>query len=246
MSAPAVAVVDARTPGNIGTIARSMKNFGFSELKLVDPPELDPDGEAYGYAGQAREDILPAAEELSFDALHSSFHTVGFTATTNERPEKHVRYPFSTPSELCADLENVDAQTALVFGRERIGLTNEELGSLDRICSIPANPEYPVLNLGQAATVVFYELQSLTLETSQLPTETIERAPEAEIEGFYEQFDSLLEDIDYRPEKHGKTMRLMRRLLGRADPTGREVTTLRGVVRQASQRIRRAEDTDPE
>ncbi|MEF8901009.1 MAG: TrmH family RNA methyltransferase, partial [Halovenus sp.] len=57
----AVAIVDAETPGNVGTVARSMKNFGLSDLLLVDPPALDPDGEAYGFAGQAREDVLPNA-----------------------------------------------------------------------------------------------------------------------------------------------------------------------------------------
>jgi len=103
--APAVAVVDAQTPGNVGTIARAMKNFGFSELLLVDPPELDRDGEAYGYAGQAREDVLPNATEIAFEDLVSEYHTVGLTATTNQNATKHVRYPFSTPAELADELK---------------------------------------------------------------------------------------------------------------------------------------------
>ena len=80
---PAVAVVDAETPGNVGTIARAMKNFGFDDLLLVDPPKLDPDGEAYGYAGHAREDVLPNATELSFDELAENYHTtVSYTHLT--------------------------------------------------------------------------------------------------------------------------------------------------------------------
>ncbi|MGM0398757.1 MAG: RNA methyltransferase [Halobacteriota archaeon] len=237
MSTPVVAVVDAETPGNVGTIARAMKNFGFEDLLLVDPPELDPDGEAYGYAGQAREDVLPAAREIDFETLVSSYHTVGFTSVTNEDDSKHVRFPYSTPAELARELAGVETETALVFGRERVGLTNEELASVDQICAIPASDEYPSLNLGQAATVALYELRDLAMDDSQLPERARTRATEREIEGFYDHFETLLDDIEYPAEKHDKTMRLVRRLLGRAHPTGREIATLRGVLRKARRRF---------
>lgn len=226
-----VVVVDADTPGNVGTIARAMKNFGFADLKLVDPPELDPDGEAYGFAGQAREDILPNADVVDFAEVVENYHTVGFTATTNEDARKHVRFPFETPAELADDLAAVETDTALLFGRERIGLTNAELARIDRVCAIPASADYPVLNLGQAATVALYELRELAVEDSQLPDREHERADEAEIERFYERFGDLLETIDYPAEKRAKTMRLVRRVFGRAHPTGREITTLHGVLR---------------
>lgn len=236
MPTPAVAVVDAKTPGNVGTIARAMKNFGFEELLLVDPPELDPDGEAYGYAGQAREDVVPSASEIDFETLVSKFHTVGFTATTNEDDSKHVRFPYVTPAELPEQLGTVETKTAFVFGRERVGLTNEELVRIDQVCAIPASESYPSLNLGQAATVALYELRDLAMEDSQLPERERTRAVETEIEGFYEHFDALLADIEYPEEKRPKTMRLLRRLVGRAHPTGREIATLRGVIRRAMQR----------
>ena len=231
---PAVVVVDAQTPGNVGTIARAMKNFGFSELLLVDPPELDPDGEAYGFAGRAREDILPNARTVSFDSIVESFHTVGFTAITNEDGSSHVRFPFSTPRELRDQLAQVASRTALVFGREPNGLSNEELARLDQVCAIPASPDYPVLNLGQAATIALYELRSLTLADTQLPEPDRSRATEAEIERFYDHFESFLGEIGHPAEKRSKTMRLIRRLLGRAHPTGRELVTLRGVMRRAT------------
>ena len=90
---PIVVVVDAETPGNVGTIARAMKNFGLSDLRLVDPPELDPDGEAYGFAGHAREDVLPDATETTLDEVVADFFTVGCTAITGEDARRHVRYP---------------------------------------------------------------------------------------------------------------------------------------------------------
>jgi TrmH family RNA methyltransferase len=232
-----VAVVDAETPGNVGTIARAMKNFGLTDLKLVDPPELDPDGEAYGFAGQAREDILPNADVVSFEHLVENYHTVGCTATTNEDARKHVRYPFSTPAELADDLAAVETDTAVVFGRERVGLTNDELARLDEICSIPASADYPVLNLGQAATIVLYELRSLTVAETQHP-DAIERADERAIEGLHEQFADFLDAIEHPEEKRDKASRLFRRVLGRAHPTDREARTLRGLLRKAAMHSR--------
>lgn len=226
-----VVVVGAETPGNIGTIARAMKNFGVSDLKLVDPPELHRDGEAYGFAGHAREDVLPNAEMVSFEEIVENYHTIGFTATTNEDARRHVRFPFRTPEELADDLAEIETDVALVFGRERVGLTNEELARIDQICAIPASAEYPVLNLGQAATIALYELRELTMDESQLPDVERERAAEPEIERFYERFDAMLGAVSYPEEKRAKTMRLVRRLVGRAHPTGREITTLHGVLR---------------
>ena len=232
----AVAVVGAETPGNIGTIARSMKNFGLSELYLVDPPELDPDGEAYGFAGHAREDVLPNATTVEFEHLTDSFYTIACTATTNQDGRNHVRYPFIKPAELRGEIENLDADVCIVFGRERVGLTNDELAELDRICSIPASGAYPVLNLAQAATIVLYELRELTVEETQHPPEAHERAEEHEIEGLYGTFSEYLHDVGHPTEKIPKTERLFRRLIARAHPTGREARTMRGVLRRGAMR----------
>ncbi|MFB6266401.1 MAG: RNA methyltransferase [Halodesulfurarchaeum sp.] len=232
----AVVVVDARTPGNVGTIARAMKNFGFSDLLLVDPPELDPDGEAYGFAGRAREDILPEAREVSLDAVIRDFHTVGFTAVTNENGSNHVRFPYKTPEELSTTLVEVGNPIALVFGREPNGLRNTELARLDEVCAIPASEAYPVLNLGQAATIALYELRELALKETQLPDRDPSMATPAELERFYDHVGSFLETIDHPREKRAKTRRLVRRLIGRAHPTGRELVTLRGIMRRAARK----------
>jgi len=233
---PTVVVVDAETPGNVGTIARAMKNFGFEDLRLVDPPELDPDGEAYGFAGQAREDVLPAATETTLDAVVDEFYTVGLTAITGEDARRHVRFPFSTPAELAEELATVAAPTALVFGREGDGLTNDELERLDAVCSIPASADYPVLNLGQAATVALYELRELAMAESQLPDPERERAEEAQIERLYDLWADLLTATNHPDEKREKTMRMLRRIFGRAHLTEREAITTMGILRRASER----------
>ena len=242
LATPAVAVVDAETPGNVGTVARAMKNFGFEELLLIDPPPLDPDGEAYGFAGHAREDVLPKARELTFDELVREYHTIGCTAVTNEDDRNHVRFPFSTPADLAERLPRVGAPTALVFGRERVGLTNAELARIDEICAIPANADYPVLNLGQAATVTLYELRALGLDETQLPDVERVRAPEPALERLYDEWERLLETINHPVEKREKTMRMIRRVYGRADPTEREVNTFLGLLRRAVERPDRVND----
>jgi len=232
---PIVVVVDAETPGNVGTIARAMKNFGLSDLRLVDPPELDPDGEAYGFAGHAREDVLPGATETTLDEVVADFFTVGCTAITGEDARRHVRYPFVTPADLAEELREVAARPALVFGREGTGLSNAELERLDRVCSIPASDTYPVLNLGQAATILMYELRDLTVEATQLPDPVRERAVEGEIERLYGYVDDLLAVSDHRNQD--RVSRLVRRVVGRSHPTDREVHTLLGVFRRVNRQL---------
>ncbi|MFB6160800.1 MAG: RNA methyltransferase [Haloferacaceae archaeon] len=235
--APTVVLVDPKTPGNVGTVARAMKNFGLADLRLVDPPALEPGGEAYGFAGHAREDVLPNATETTFDDVVAGFHTVGFTAITGEDGRRHVRFPFTEPADLATDLQRVDSRTALVFGREGKGLSNAELSRLDQVASIPASDDYPVLNLGQAATVVMYELRELTVAESQLPDVERERADEAAIERLYEFVARLLDAAGHDEHERARVERLVRRLVGRAHPTDREVHTLMGVFRRASRQL---------
>jgi len=237
MTTPSVVVVDAETPGNVGTIARAMKNFGFSDLKLVNPPELDRDGEAYGFAGQAREDVLPNADVLSFDEVVENYHTVGMTAITNEDCRKHTRFPFSTPDELAEDLATVGTDTALLFGREDNGFTNDELERVDQIGSIPASADYSSLNLGQAATVTLYELRDLTLDETQLPDRERERAAQPAVERLHDEFSAFLAAVGHPEVKRPKTERMLRRLVGRAHPTEREASRLTGIFRRATSKL---------
>ncbi|MUW15255.1 TrmJ/YjtD family RNA methyltransferase [Halorubrum sp. CBA1125] len=238
---PVVVLVEPETPGNVGTIARAMKNFGLDDLKLVDPPELREDGEAYGFAGHAREDVLPNADEVTFEEVVANYHTVGTTAITGEDDRSHERFPFKTPVELRESLKTVDAPTAIVFGREGRGLNNDELSRLDEVCSIPADGDYPVLNLGQAATVLLYELRELTVGETQLPDTAVTRAPEDDVERFHEFFGDFLEATGQREHQREKTALLMRRLLGRAHPTEREIHSLLGVFRKANAKLEHAD-----
>jgi TrmH family RNA methyltransferase len=273
----AVVLVESETPGNVGTVARAMKNFGFADLRLIDPPPIEPEGEAYGFAGHAREDVLPNATRTTFDEVVASFHTVGFTAITGEDARRHVRFPVATPAELARELRDLHdaasrtdgrkggtgpAPTAFVFGREGRGLNNDELSRLDRVCTIPASPDYPVLNLGQAATVALYELRLLTLGGDEdgdgggnegpgpanvavdaaadpdghLPDREGALAAPGDVERLHDFFGRFLDAVEHREHKRTKARTLFRRLVGRARPTDREVVTLTGLFRKAAKR----------
>jgi TrmH family RNA methyltransferase len=207
----------------------------------VNPPEIAEDGEAYGFAGHAREDVLPNADEVTFDEVVANYHTVGTTAITGEDDRSHERFPFKTPAELRESLKTVDAPTAIVFGREGRGLNNEELSRLDEVCSIPASDDYPVLNLGQAATVLLYELRDLSVDETQLPDTEVTRAPEGDVERFHEFFDEFLAATGARDHVREKNALLMRRLLGRAHPTEREIHSLLGTFRKANTKLDHAD-----
>jgi tRNA (cytidine32/uridine32-2'-O)-methyltransferase len=232
---PTVVVVEPTTRGNIGTIARAMKNFGFSDLRLVSPPAIEPGDEAFGFAGHAREDVLANHTVTTVDRVIETYHTIAFTAHPGEDERRHVRYPFASPAELASDLAETPPSRpiAFVFGREDSGLSNAELARMDEICSIPANTDYPVLNLGQAATVALYELRELATDTTQHASRT--HASAEAMAGLYDQLDALLVAIGHPEEKRPKAARLFRRVFGRARLTGREASTLRGIARRATE-----------
>lgn len=235
---PVVVVVDSETSGNIGTIARAMKNFGVTDLKLVNPPDISRGSEAYGFAAHARDDVLANAEEVTFAEIVDNYHTVGCTAVTGEDSRRAVRFPFKSPRQLAEDLERIETKTALLFGREGNGLSNDELAQVDEVCAIPADEEYPTLNLGQAATILLYELRNLTVDEFQTPNIVRERADQHDIETFHEYFAELLEASGFEDHRRDRARTLVRRLVGRTHPTDHEVTILMGVLRQTNAQLR--------
>ena len=228
-----VVLVEPQTPGNIGTAARAVKNFGLTGLQLVDPPTEEPTGEARAFAGQARDDVLTAAEITTLDAVVQQYHTIGTTATIASSGQGHVRFPPTTPAALRDTLSSRTGDVALVFGREGDGLTNDELAQMDEVCSIPADPTYPVLNLGQAVTVVAYALSPLLQGDAHIDAATAPLADPAATEQLHIYLQELLALVESKEHKRAKSGRMLRRVLGRAHLTSGEVATLTGVIRRS-------------
>lgn len=219
-----IILVEPLYSGNVGSVARVMKNFGFSELVLQSPCELDMKTRVM--AVHAYDIIENARIEFSLrDAVMGSNIVVGMTGNPGKTDNKHMRLPALTPRRLKEKLTGAGGVISLVFGREDHGLQNEELEMCDIIVNIPTSPEYPSMNLSHAVSVVLYELSDITGGTTYL-------ADHSDIELLYEHIDKVLDDVEYKEHKENKTKLMLRRILGRAELTGREVQTLRGVLRR--------------
>jgi tRNA (cytidine32/uridine32-2'-O)-methyltransferase len=234
-----IVLVDPAHPGNIGAAARAMKNMGLNELHLV-RPRYFPNSEATARASGA-EDVLNTARvhERFEDAIADCGLVVGTSARL-----RHLSFDLIEPRE-CAQEIAVAAQTndvAVVFGSERIGLTNAELAHCNRLVTIPTHPDYSSLNLAMAVQVLAYEIWLATRPgaPAQPPLE-VPLASAAEMERLYQHTQEVLDYIDFRDRTGGgHLMARIRRLFNRARLDQNEVNILRGILTAVQGRRRPA------
>ncbi|MCK6265406.1 tRNA (cytosine(32)/uridine(32)-2'-O)-methyltransferase TrmJ [Vibrio sp. ZSDE26] len=228
-----VVLVGTSHPGNIGSAARAMKVMGLSQLVLVDP-QCEIDDQALALAAGASDLVQNATivDTLS-DAVEECTLVVGSSARS-----RTLNWPMLEPRE-CGEKFAVEAQShtvALVFGRERTGLTNEELQTCHYHVCIPANPEYSSLNLAMAVQTLSYEIRvaHLALEESQYVKneETAQEYPRhKELEMFYEHLEKVITDTQFiSKEQPGQVMNKLKRLFSRARPEIQELNILRGIL----------------
>lgn len=228
-----VVLVEPRHEGNVGAVARSMRNFGAGELVLVRPCQIGDEARKRAMAGLP---ILEAARHASTldEALDGSDVVVGTSAVDTQNEKRFLRISV-TPAELARRLAGASGVVALLFGREDFGLLTEELARCDLLVTIPASPEYPTLNVAHAATVVLYELYGSSGATRRL-------ASGFEKETLWRAWEDLLDATNYPAHRRERTRVMFRRIVGRALPTKWEFHALMGVVQRAVKRIRRLEE----
>ncbi len=221
---------------NVGSVARIVKNMGLERLVLVNPhcDPLDPEAKLMAVHGA---DVLEQAQVVRSlpEALQGCQRAIATTARSRSLPTEleppHIALPWLLG-------ENLDS--ALIFGPEERGLSNKELNYAQRFVSIPAAPEYPVLNLAQAVTVCAYELYGLSQETdpqSPQPCD-LELANLDALEGFYHHLERILFQIGYLyPHTTAARMEKFRRLFNRNNLSSEEVAMLRGILRQMEWKI---------
>ncbi len=228
-----VVFVEPETPGNIGFLARTMKNFGLNKMVLINPCPLEHD--SYYKAMHAREIVhnrqeYPSlAEFLKEREIDFAVGTTGTAGGSYNIPRIAV-----TPDNLAESL-NVDGDIALILGREGDGLTNDELELCDVIVSIPTHESYPILNITHAAAIIFYELFK---NEKNYPVEDLEEASLEEKQDLIKYMDDVLDNLDYPPHKKKNASTVFRRVLGRAFISGREAHTLKGMFRRISKRVK--------
>ncbi len=225
---------------NVGSIARIMKNMGLRQLVLVNP-QCDPHGEEARLMAVHGRDLLKEARQVDnlAQALEGCQCAIATTARSRSLPTT-----LESPRSLLRTLLTNNLSSAIIFGRENSGLRNDELSYAQRFIEIPANPEYPSLNLAQAVAVCAYELYQATIQpevevikNSTPPNPDI--APIDILEGYYQHLESVLLKIQYLyPHTVESRMEKFRRLFNRANLTEEEVAMLRGILRQTDWAIK--------
>jgi TrmH family RNA methyltransferase len=214
--------------GNVGFAARVMKNFGFTRLVLIDPCPLGDEANARASHAQ---DILTSAEVCTIeDVFARSNIVVATTGAVSKSVCTSMRMPFFTPKELREHIKTLDGRISILFGRENWGLSNEEVKRSDIICTIPTDEEYPILNLSHAVGVICYEL-------SNLPKPEYPLASPFEMGHLYRHIARFLDEVHHPKFKRENTMIMIRRILGRANLTIREASTLHGLLRRTEWHI---------
>ncbi len=224
-----IILLETSHPGNIGAVARAMKNMGLEDLWLVAPKSF-PDEEASARASGA-DDLLARATVV--DDLDESLADCGFVAAVSAR-SRSLAWPCRTAREAAPELVEMSgkAPVALLFGREKYGLTNDELERCHVSISIPANPDYASLNLAMAVQILAYEIR-LARDGDRAPDIATDPPPAtaADMLRFYEHFEEvLLENGFLDPDNPRLLMRRLRRLFNRAIPDENEINILRGVL----------------
>ena len=231
-----VVLVNTSHPGNIGGVARAMKNMCLSELVLVDPVAEFPSGKARARASGAT-DILESTQVVKTvsEAIADCHLVFGASARLRAIPWPLV------DARTCAEsiAEEMDqGKVALVFGRENSGLTNDELELCNKLVHIPANPEYSSLNIAAAVQVLAYEIHTACLKREgkdklKVPND-YPMATAAEMEGLYQHFEQALHTLGfYNPDNPRQLMRRLRRLFNRAHLDKMELNILRGILAAA-------------
>jgi len=230
---PAIVLSEPQLGENIGACARAMANFGLADLRLVNPRDGWPNEKAEAMAVGAADLIAKAKVYDSVAGAIGELRLV-FAATARDRS---MAKPILTPAEAAKRLREAAARgvaSALLFGNERAGLTNDEVALADAIVTIPTDPSLSSINLGQAVLVLCYEWFKGGDAT---PTERIAHgaalpAPREELFLLFEHFEDELEKSGFLfpPGNRPGMIRNLRSILHRAALSDQEVRTLRGVI----------------
>ena len=242
MSSLRIVLVNTSHPGNIGGVARAMKNMGFSDLHLVSPGRF-PDREADWRAAGAA-DLLESVTVVKSlaEAIADCQLVIGTSARGRSIP-----WPLLDPrrcAERAHEAIGQGEQVAIVFGREDRGLTNEELQACNLHLHVPTHADYTSLNLAMAVQIVVYELRMLSL-AGELPGDECADWDAAfstseNMERYYEHLEQTLVEIGFLdPAAPRQLMARLRRLYGRVRLDEMELNILRGILTETQNSIRK-------
>ena len=222
-----VVLVEPEKAGNIGAVARSMKNFALSDLWIVNPKTpITMESRAFAMHGY---DVLRNAKRTKTlkQALRGLDVVVGTSAIVATSRSNIMRVPI-TPLALARRISAFKGNVGIVFGRESSGLSNEEIERCDLLVTIPANRAYNVLNIASAASIIFYEIFQKRTTRPGPPL-----ASEAVKDRLQMQFRRIVNRSGVQPHKRSLIQRSFRNVISRSFITSREASLLLGVFRRA-------------
>ena len=223
-----IVLVGTTHPGNIGAVARAMKNMGLSDLALVDPRYF-PHEEATARASGAH-DLLENA--MRVETLPEAIADCVYVAGASARP-RSINWPCLDCRDAAARLleESSNGKVAAVFGPEKTGLSNSDLDHCDTLLTIPTHPDFSSLNLAMAVQVLTYEIRAAQVGKHPSYEADAPLATSAELERFYGHLEQVLTDLQFLdPDNPRYLMRRLRRLFIRARPDQNELNILRGIL----------------
>lgn len=236
MPKPAIILVRPQLGENIGKAARAMYNFGLTDLRLVAPRDGWPNPDAGPSAAGAGVVIEKArVHETVEDAVADCSHVYATTIRDRDMPK-----PVVTPKEAAAQIKGLtydSVQTAILFGPERSGLTNDDVVLADTVLTVPVNPDYGSLNLAQAVILVAYELFQEQIDAAAyVPSHPEGFAGKEEILGLMEHLEGALDGKGYFKSegRRAKQIHTLRNLIQNSGFSSQEVHTLRGVIKSLS------------
>ena len=237
-----VVLIDPSHPGNIGSVARAMKNMGLADLVLVRPRSF-PHPEAVTLAAGA-DDVLSNTRVVG--SIEEAIADCGFVAGTTSRPRSH-NWDFLTPRDLAGTVARLlpETRAALLFGSERFGLANEDLQYCHVLVRIPANPEYCSLNLAMSVQLIAYEIYVERMRPTSAVQFERPLATGAEMELFYAHLQRVLDHIAFADRNGaGHLMTRLRRLFNRSQMDQNEINIMRGIFTAIEGRRRAAKVRD--
>jgi tRNA (cytidine32/uridine32-2'-O)-methyltransferase len=241
-----IVLVNTSHPGNIGGVARAMKNMGLTRLYLVEPRQY-PDEQATWRAASAG-DILENA--VVTRTLDEAIDDCQFVVGTSAR-ERRIPWPLLDPRQCARRIGQVCGreQVAVLFGREDRGLTNDELKVCNLHLNIPTSEAYSSLNLAMAVQIVCYELRMLAVK-DELPASEDEQwdtpfTNRENMERFYTHLEQTLADIEFLdPAAPRQLMVRLRRLYGRVRLDEMELNILRGILTETQKWVEKGRGVD--
>ena len=232
-----IVLVDTIHPGNIGSVARAMKTMGLSRLSLVNP-RIFPSGDANALSGNAT-DVLENAN--TYSSINEAIKDSTFVYATSSR-DRSIQWPIlnasSAAEKICNEV-NSDKEISIIFGKEDRGLTNTELEYANNLIEIPANPEYPVLNLAMSAQIICYEIFKFSNNNNVKEWRDYPEVNSEQLQRLINHFVDTAVEIDViDPDNPKKIISRIKRMFTRLQPDEMEASFMRGFLSGINKKLK--------